>query len=186
MLLLRAVDQIHCRDSEQVVNVLDESRDILRGSLEEFKREQNECRRQLETIFKKKQIPFQRKKDNVIPLSIYLQHKRATIASDVDLHSEPTPRHFDGLFPTLNSNDQQHPSDRAAVIKYLRKRERRKRAEENRKNFEITDDVLERVKYDFLCRSSNIFFFLLAAKNRNHREKRRDGGEIRTRTSTSN
>lgn len=160
MLLIRAVDQIHFRDSEQIVHVLDESRDILRGSLEEFKREQNECRRQLEKIFKKKQIPLERKKDNVIPLSIYLHQKRATTANDVDLHTESTPRYSDGLFSALNSNDQQHPSDRAAVIKYLRKRERRKRAEENRKNFELNDDVLERVK-GFRFASSNIVRFFL-------------------------
>lgn len=182
---MRAVDQIHFRDSEQVVNFLDESRDILRGSLEELKREQNECRRQLETIFKRKQTPLQRKKDNVIPLSIYLHQKRATTANDVELHTESTPRYSDGLFSTLNSNEQQHPSDRAAVIKYLRKRERRKRAEENRKNFELNDDVLERVKR-FRLGSSNIFRFFFIAKNRNYREKRRNGGEIRTRTSTSN
>ena len=147
MLLMRAVDAVQYRDSEHVVTVLDESRDILRDSLEEFKREQNECRRQLETILKKKKpSAVQNAKNNVIPLSIYLQQKRAMAKDDTPLSSEPTSLYLESLVATPKGTGQPHPSDRAAVIKYLRKRERRKRAEENRKTFEMTDDALERVR----------------------------------------
>jgi hypothetical protein len=52
--------------------------------------------------------------------------------------------YFEALL-TTNQNQQQHPSDKAAVIKYIRRRERRKRAEENRKNHQLTDDILEQV-----------------------------------------
>jgi hypothetical protein len=46
---------------------------------------------------------------------------------------------------TTDNNSQQHSTDKAAVVKYIRRRERRKRAEENKKNYEITDDILEKV-----------------------------------------
>jgi 5-methylcytosine-specific restriction endonuclease McrA len=49
------------------------------------------------------------------------------------------------LTPNNNQQQQQHPSDKAAVIKYIRRRERRKRAEENRKNYKLTNDILEKV-----------------------------------------
>jgi len=42
--------------------VLDESRDMLRNSLEEFKREQNEYRQQLEDITKNKEAAMKRRK----------------------------------------------------------------------------------------------------------------------------
>ena len=44
-----------------------------------------------------------------------------------------------------DQNQQQHASDKAAVIKYIRRRERRRRAEENRKNHELTTDIIEKV-----------------------------------------
>jgi hypothetical protein len=44
------------------VNTLDESRDILRNSYEEFKREQDDYRRQLEEITKNKEAAMQRRK----------------------------------------------------------------------------------------------------------------------------
>ena len=52
-----------------------------------------------------------------------------------------------------NNNDQQHSTDKAAVVKYIRRRERRRRAEENRKSYEITNDVLEKVfsKKNYMC-----------------------------------
>jgi hypothetical protein len=52
--------------------------------------------------------------------------------------------YFEALL-TTDQNQQQHPSDKAAVIKYIRRRERRKRAEQNRKNNEVTGDVLVKV-----------------------------------------
>jgi hypothetical protein len=44
------------------MTVLDESRDMLRNSLEEFKREQNEYRKQLEDISRTKEAAMQRRK----------------------------------------------------------------------------------------------------------------------------
>jgi hypothetical protein len=52
--------------------------------------------------------------------------------------------YFEALL-TPDKNQQQHPSDKAAVIKYIRRRERRKRAEANRKNHELSNDILEKV-----------------------------------------
>jgi hypothetical protein len=52
--------------------------------------------------------------------------------------------HFQSLLSS-NQNDQQHPTDKAAVVKYIRRRERRKRAEENKRNHQLSDDVLEKV-----------------------------------------
>jgi hypothetical protein len=46
---------------------------------------------------------------------------------------------------TPGENEQQHPTDKAAVVKYIRRRERRKRAEENKTNHQLSDDVLEKV-----------------------------------------
>ena len=56
--------------------------------------------------------------------------------------------YFEALL-TTDKNDSQHPSDKAAVIKYIRGRERRKRAAENKKNHQLTDDVLEKVCLNF-------------------------------------
>ena len=44
------------------MNALDESRDILRNSFEEFKREQEEYRKQLQAISKMKEGPLGRSK----------------------------------------------------------------------------------------------------------------------------
>jgi len=44
------------------MTVLDESRDMLRNSFEEFKREQNEYRKQLEDIAKIREAAIQRRK----------------------------------------------------------------------------------------------------------------------------
>jgi hypothetical protein len=53
---------------------------------------------------------------------------------------------YQAYFEALLVPDQnQHPSDKAAVIKYIRRRERRRRAEENRKNHELTTDIIEKV-----------------------------------------
>ena len=55
--------------------------------------------------------------------------------------------YFEALL-TPNSNDQQHSTDKAAVVKYIRRRERRKRAEENKKNHQVSEDVLEKVFFN--------------------------------------
>lgn len=52
--------------------------------------------------------------------------------------------YFEALL-TTDPNEQQHSTDKAAVVKYIRRRERRKRAEQNKKNHEISEDVLEKV-----------------------------------------
>ena len=148
--MIHAVDTINHRNSEQIVNVLDESRHILRSSLEEFKREQNACRQELETILRSKQPNRRRKAENIIPLSIYLQQKRTGDETPSDFRSDSQSNqsyeiYFESLLSTNNGSDCQHPSDRAAVIKYLRKRERRKRAEEYRKSYQLTNDALEKV-----------------------------------------
>ena len=61
-MILRAVETIKKEDSENVMNALDESRDILRSSFEEFKREQDEYRKQLEEISKAKEAALGRRK----------------------------------------------------------------------------------------------------------------------------
>ncbi len=63
---MRAVDTIKKEDSENVMNTLDESRDILRNSFEEFKREQDEYRKQLEEISKIKESAMGRRKGKFI------------------------------------------------------------------------------------------------------------------------
>ena len=61
-LILRAVDTIRKEDSDNVMSVLDQSRDILKDSYEEFKREQEEYRQQLEEISKNKEAALGRRK----------------------------------------------------------------------------------------------------------------------------
>ena len=56
------MDIIRNEDSKNVLSTLDESRDMLRTSFEEFKREQDEYRRQLEDITKSKEAAMQRRK----------------------------------------------------------------------------------------------------------------------------
>lgn len=46
------------------MNALDESRDILKNSFEEFKRDQDEYRQQLEEISKQKEAALGRRKGN--------------------------------------------------------------------------------------------------------------------------
>jgi hypothetical protein len=81
---------------------------------------------------------------------------------------------------TTDQNQQQHPSDKAAVIRYIRRRERQRRAEQNRKNHELTDDTIEKVFSKKNKFSFHLFFHL--ANSRNHRKLRWNGYEIRTRT----
>lgn len=57
--------------------------------------------------------------------------------------------YFEALL-TPEHNTQQHPTDKAAVVKYIRRRERRKRAEENKKNHQLSEDVLEKQTAELL------------------------------------
>lgn len=56
------METIRKEDSENVMSVLDESRDILKDSYEEFKREQDEYRQQLEDIARQKEAILGRRK----------------------------------------------------------------------------------------------------------------------------
>lgn len=56
------MDTIRKEDSENVMTVLDQSRDILKDSYEEFKQEQEEYRLQLEEISKNKEAALGRRK----------------------------------------------------------------------------------------------------------------------------
>lgn len=161
------------------MSTLDESRDILRNSFEEFKREQEEYRQQLEEISKFKESSMGRQKgkyyfmcfltgvcflvENAIPLSVFMRQKR-----DVEGLADLRPNSsmnvtYQAYFEALLTNDQngQHPTDRAAVVKYIRRRERRKRAEENKKNHQLSDDVLEKVFHiiNNYKISSSLFYF---------------------------
>jgi hypothetical protein len=99
-----------------------------------------------------------------------------------DLHENsgmnPTYQAYFEALLVPNQNQQQHPSDKAAVVKYIRRRERRKRAEANRKNHALTDDTLEKVFRIFNEKYFTFFYFL--ANNRNYRKNGRNGCEIRT------
>ena len=76
----------------------------------------------------------------------------------VDSAMNPTYQaHFDALLVD-DTHSQQHATDKAAVVKYIRRRERRKRAEENKKNYELADDVLERVCHWWFCSSLTPLF----------------------------
>jgi hypothetical protein len=146
------------------MSALDESRDILRDSFEEFKREQDEYRKQLEDISRSKEAALGRRKgkskvflhqkrifsfeENAIPISIIMRQKREGDAL-ADIRPNSSMNHtyqaYFGALLTNDKNGQQHATDKAAVVKYIRRRERRKRAEENKKNHEISDDILEKV-----------------------------------------
>lgn len=84
----------------------------------------------------------------MIPISIFLRQKRDTEGLS-DLHPDAGMNatyqaYFEALL-TPDQNQQQHPSDKAAVIRYIRRRERRRRAEENRKNNPLSAEKLEKV-----------------------------------------
>ena len=172
-LILRTVDAIKKEDSENVIDTLDESRDILRHSLEDFKREQDEYRQQLAQIMRHKEAAMQRPKgkriasdsqcterkvtrlylssdrtENAIPLSILLRQKN-DVTGLADLHANasinPTYQSYFEALLVSNNNEQQHPTDKAAVVKYIRRRERRKRAEENKSAHQLTEDGIEKV-----------------------------------------
>jgi hypothetical protein len=169
-----------------VMNTLDESRDILRTSFEEFKREQDEYRKQLEDITKLKEAAMARSKgildflfldqiefflqENAIPLSIFLRQKHDVNGlADLRPNSGMNPTYqayFEALL-TTDQNEQQHPTDKAAVVKYIRRRERRKRAEENKKNRQITDDVLEKVFHLQEKRTADSELFPFFSKQQN-------------------
>lgn len=61
-MVLRAVSFIRKEDSHDVLETLDSTRDILRDSFEEFKREQELYRTELEKIMKMKEAAIQRPK----------------------------------------------------------------------------------------------------------------------------
>ena len=54
------------------MSALDESRDILRNSFEEFKREQDEYRKQLEDISRRKEAAMGRRKGKLIFSSLLM------------------------------------------------------------------------------------------------------------------
>ena len=171
-MILRTVEAIKKEDSENVIETLDESRNMLRNSLEEFKREQEEYRKQLEHIMRDKEAGTPRLKgkqtfevqnceithvslgitlENSIPLSVLLRQKH-DVNGLADLRSNssmnPTYQAYFEALLVKDDNQQQHPTDKAAVVKYIRRRERRKRAEENKDAHQLTDDVIEKVVSD--------------------------------------
>jgi hypothetical protein len=84
--------------------------------------------------------------------------------------------YFEALL-TTDRNEQQHPTDKAAVVKYIRRRERRRRAEENKKNRHISEDVLEKVFH--IKKKSIIKSFLFLANSGTYAENGRYGYKIR-------
>ncbi|CAF5229308.1 unnamed protein product, partial [Rotaria magnacalcarata] len=75
-LILHAFETIKTEDSKSIVAALDESRFLLRSSLEEFQRGQDEYRQQLEQIKNYRELGTTRRKENAIPISLFLQQKR--------------------------------------------------------------------------------------------------------------
>lgn len=81
-------------------------------------------------------------------MSVFLRQKR-----DVEGLADLRPNSgmnttYQAYFEALlapDQNQEQHPTDKAAVIKYIRRRERRRRAEENRESRQLTDETLEKV-----------------------------------------
>lgn len=58
-----------------------------------------------------------------------------------------------------DQNQQQHPTDKAAVIKYIRRRERKKRAEENRKGTRSSVGTLQKVYTNSIRKILILFSF---------------------------
>lgn len=85
--------------------------------------------------------------ENAIPLSIIMRQKRDQQGlADLQPNAGMNPTYqayFEALL--VPKSDEQNPTDKAAVVKYIRRRERRKRAEENQKNNQLTEEVLEKV-----------------------------------------
>ncbi|CAF4885325.1 unnamed protein product, partial [Rotaria magnacalcarata] len=75
-LILHAFETIKNEDSKSIVAALDESRFLLRSSLEEFQRGQDEYKQQLEQIKNYRELGTTRRKENAIPISLFLQQKR--------------------------------------------------------------------------------------------------------------
>lgn len=61
-LILRAVETIRDEDSRQIMAILDESRNMLRSSYDDFKHDQEEYRKQLEVVTMSKEAAMQRRK----------------------------------------------------------------------------------------------------------------------------
>ena len=74
-MILRAVGAVGKEDSKQVIHALNESRDMLHTTLEEFKREQDEYRRQLKIITGNRR-PTRATTENGLPLSIIARQKK--------------------------------------------------------------------------------------------------------------
>ena len=84
--------------------------------------------------------------ENSIPLSTLLRQKHDVEGlSDLRSNASMNPTYHAYFEALLVSNSHQHPSDRAAVAKYIRRRERQKRAEDNKINHTISSDALEQV-----------------------------------------
>lgn len=86
--------------------------------------------------------------ENLIPLSVLLRKKQDFHTSadrQPDSTMNPTYQVYFEALLTQGCNSEQDPTDRAAVAKYIRRRERRKRAEENKQNHTISNDTLEKV-----------------------------------------
>ncbi|CAF3332530.1 unnamed protein product [Rotaria socialis] len=151
-LILHAFETLKNEDSKSIVAALDESRSLLRSSLEELRCGQDEYRKQLEQIKNYKESETPRRKDSGM---------NATYQA-----------YFEALL-THDANQQQHPSDKVAVIKYIRRRERRKRAETNRKNNELSSDILQKQTAELIGKIGSIDIKL-------EHERQRQNDTIRT------
>lgn len=97
-------------------------------------------------------------------MSVFLRQKR-----DVEGLADLRPNSgmnttYQAYFEALlapDQNQEQHPTDKAAVVKYIRRRERRRRADENRESRQLTEEIVEKVFHTFRS-SDHSSFFLLA------------------------
>ncbi|CAF3364182.1 unnamed protein product [Rotaria socialis] len=175
-LILHAFETLKNEDSKSIMAALDESRSLLRSSLEELRCGQDEYRKQLEQIKNYKESETPRRKENAIPLSLFLRQKRDTQAlADLtpDSGMNATYQAYFEALLTHDANQQQHPSDKIAVIKYIRRRERRKRAETNRKNNELSSDILQKQTAELIGKIGSIDIKL-------EHERQRQNDTIRT------
>lgn len=139
-ILLKTFEDFYRQESESMLGILSQSRNEIKDSMVDLMEEQHEHKEELNKVTEGRYSNV-RKKENSIPLAVYLRRKRGDTPG-----SSTTASMSSGLDNISNSSAslyvKQHPSERLAVEKYMKKRERQKVAESNRINREKTSSEL--------------------------------------------
>lgn len=130
--LLKTFDDFYRQESMSMLEILAKSREEIKDSALDLIDEQTGFKDELTKVTEGRYTTT-RKPENSVPLSVYIRRKRGDTPLELD-----EPEYIEENVGAITYNGK-HPSERLAVEKYIKKRERQKVAQTNRIEREKTN-----------------------------------------------